>query len=92
MTMPKHGGQRDSNQAEIMKAANEIPGCTAIDLGAFGCGMPDILIGWRGQNLLAEIKRPKGKLNALQVEWHKEWTGQVRIIRSVDDLLKLLKL
>jgi hypothetical protein len=98
---PRWGAPRDQNQSEICKAANKIPGVVAEDLGASGKGVPDLLIGYRGVNYLCEVKLElvKGKvfashskLNDKQVEWHRDWTGQVCVIRCLDDLLSLLNL
>lgn len=95
MNMPRYGGKRDANQSAILKHANRIPGCKAIDLGAVGEGCPDALIGYRGRNWLCEIKRDDcapsdSKLSPGQVEWHKDWPGQVAVIRKVEDLWRLL--
>ncbi len=86
----------DDNQAEIVKALRMV-GASVQTLGQVGEGCPDILIGFMGKNLLAEIKDPskppsKRKLNARQEKWHREWNGQVTVIETVQDAFRLLGL
>jgi hypothetical protein len=101
MSKPRYGAPRDANQSDLCKFANSIPGCKAKDLGAVGDDIPDLLIGWKGENLLAEVKREpvKGEVFPSQVQlsdgqevFHDEWPGQVCVIRNEDDLLDLLKI
>ena len=55
-------------------------------------GCPDLLAGYRGLTVLVEVKGAKGKLNALQQDWHDRWTGSpVVVIRSVDDVETLIQ-
>ena len=80
----------DRNQPEIVAALRAI-GATVQPLHTVGRGVPDLLVGWRGANLLLEVKDGAGKgLTPDQVEWHCQWRGQVCIVRSVDDALAVL--
>ena len=79
----------DANQASIIQILEEV-GATVQDLHEVGGGCPDILIGYKGVNYLAEIKTAKGKLNAKQVRWHRYWQGQKIILRSEADALQLI--
>jgi hypothetical protein len=84
----------DANQGEIVEALRAV-GATVQSVAAVGKGCPDILIGWRGANFLAEIKDGKKppssrKLTPLESEWHKAWAGQVAIVKDVDEALALL--
>ena len=45
----------DHNQAEIVKALRAI-GCSVQDLSQTGRGCPDVLIGYKGRNYLAEVQ------------------------------------
>ena len=101
MSAPRYGGRRDSNQSDLLAAINDIPGCVAVDLGAVGSGVSDLLIGFDGVNYLAEVKlepvkgkvfKSQSKLNDKQIEWHGLWPGQVAVVRTLDDVLKLLNL
>lgn len=64
-------------------------------LHAVGEGCPDILVGWRGVNLLMEIKdgtKPpsKRRLTPDQKRWRLEWNGQHDIVYCPDDALEQL--
>jgi hypothetical protein len=83
----------DANQAAIVEALRKC-GCSVLSLAAIGKGAPDLLIGLRGKNVLAEVKNPdtRGKLNDLQNDWHTKWAGQVLTVTSPEDALKQLDL
>jgi len=86
--MPK---KVDTNQREIVTALRTA-GATVFSLASLGKGVPDLCIGFRGLTILLEIKGPKGKVNPAQAEWHARWGGSpVVVIRSVDDILPLIK-
>jgi Holliday junction resolvase len=83
-------GKSDANQAAIVRAFRDI-GATVQVLSAVGKGCPDILVGWRGHNILVECKNRDGrgvKLTADQVLWHAKWAGQVCVAESVEDAVK----
>ena len=84
----------DANQAEIMGAFRSC-GASVQTLHEVGRGCPDLLVGFRGRNLLVEVKdgsKPpsKRRLRPDQVRWHERWRGQVAVVESVDDVLGLL--
>ena len=84
----------DANQAEIVKALRAV-GCSVQILSSVGKGCPDILIGYRGKNLLFELKdgrKPKSaqKLTDDQVVWHSIWNGSVHVVNSVEDALSII--
>ena len=85
--MPK---RVDANQPEIVAALRQV-GATVQHLHEVGKGCPDILVGFRGQNFLFEIKTRRGKLNRRERDWHDEWRGQVATIRNIDDVLDVLE-
>jgi hypothetical protein len=54
-------------------------------------GAPDILVGYRGNNYLMEVKAPKGKVRDNQRDWHDHWRGApVHVVRSAEDALRVL--
>jgi len=60
----------DNNQVQIVKALRDM-GCTVEHLHAVGKGCPDIVVGFKGKNLLLEIKDGDKKvLTPDQVNWH----------------------
>lgn len=84
----------DANQNEVVKALRQV-GCTVQSLASVGKGTPDLLIGFRGVNLLFEIKdgsKPKSsrKLTPDQVIWHSGWNGKVYVVESVDQALEVI--
>ena len=93
----RYDARTDQNHASLLKNIRTIPRVTVCDLGGTGSGCPDVMLGFMGCNYLLEIKRPDvvpsaSKLNDMQVEWHDKWTGQVAIVRTFDDVLKVLGL
>lgn len=76
----------DDNQRAIVYALRQC-GATVQVLSAVGQGCPDLLVGHHRRNLLLECKGSKGKLTPEQVLWHKGWSGQVAVVRSVDEAI-----
>lgn len=84
----------DRNQGEIVAALRAL-GATVTSLATVGKGCPDIVVGYRGTNLLMEIKdglKPTSAraLTDGEAKWHAEWQGQVAIVESIDDAVNLL--
>ena len=80
----------DENQAEIVSALRQL-GATVVILSQVGGGCPDILVGYRGESYLMEIKGPRGRLSKKQVEFHKSWRGgEISVIRSVGQAIKTI--
>lgn len=85
--MPK---RTDANQAEIVAALRDIPGCFVADLHEVGRGCPDLLVGFRGVNYLMEVKSARGKLTGDEQRWQNFWPAPVHIVRSVEDALEVV--
>ncbi|MFE3839609.1 hypothetical protein [Pseudogemmobacter sonorensis] len=84
----------DRNQAEIVAALRAI-GATVQPLHAVGQGCPDLLCGFRGRNILIEVKdgeKPPSarKLTPDQIEWHGGWKGQVIVVEDADAAIAVL--
>ena len=84
----------DANQTEIVKALRQV-GASVQSLAATGKGVPDLLVGFRGKNLLLEVKdggkvKSDRKLTPDQVEWHQGWRGHVAVVESVEQAIKVL--
>lgn len=82
--------KRDANEAEVIKALRGA-GCSVARLQGHN-GIPDLLVGRAGFNLLLEVKLPTGRLTGAQVEWHRNWAGQVTTVFSVEDALEAVGL
>jgi len=54
--------------------------------------VPDLLVGYAGHTFLLEVKGANGKLTDDQKIWHAGWNGQVAIVRTVKEALRVLKL
>ena len=88
-------GRIDDNQTEIVKALRKIPGCTVQSLADCGGGVPDLLIGYSGNNYLIECKdgsKPPSarKLTPAQIDWHNRWAGVVHIVTCHEDALEVI--
>lgn len=79
-------GRVDQNQREIVDALITV-GATVHDLSGVGGGCPDLLVGFRGENHLLELKFKRGKLNDKQVAWHDNWRGSAVVVRNVTEAL-----
>ena len=84
----------DSNQVEIVRALVSMQ-CTVVHLHTLGKGVPDILVGCRGINVLVEIKDgekalSKKQLNATQIAWHANWRGLTPVVISSSDEARAL--
>jgi len=84
----------DTNQPQIVDALRKM-GCSVQLLHKQGQGCPDLLIGHKGRNLLAEVKDgalspSRRTLTEDQIEWHEAWRGQVAIIENVDQAKRLI--
>ena len=79
----------DSNQVAIVAALRKI-GARVLHLHREGGGCPDLLAGYRGRNVLLEVKIPGEEPNALQVEFIKGWRGEVHVVRSPLEAVRAL--
>ena len=81
----------DANQSEIITALRKV-GATVQPLHMVGGGCPDLLVGYRGRNVLLEVKdgaKPMSarKLTKDEVDWINEWRGTVVVVYNVDEAL-----
>lgn len=84
----------DPNHADIVQALRAA-GCTVLELKRAGKGVPDLLVGARGETYLLEVKAP-GRLSAgakrsleRQQQWAGAWRGRpVAFVTSVDEALQ----
>jgi hypothetical protein len=81
--------RQDENQPEIVAALESI-GCSVLSLQRVGKGCPDLLVGYRQCNVLMEIKQLKGKLNQKQEEFHAEWRGNICVVRTPEEAIRVM--
>lgn len=85
----------DANQTQVVEALRAA-GATVQSLAAVGQGVPDLLVGFRGQTVLLEVKdgrKPPSerRLTEQQITWHGAWRGgPVAIVDGVDAALRAL--
>lgn len=82
----------DRNQPEIVAALRRV-GAQVFSLAAVGDGIPDLLVAFRDQTVLIEVKdgsKPPSarQLTEDQVEWHAAWRGgRCVVVSSVTEAL-----
>ena len=87
----------DSNHNEVRQALEAV-GAKVYSTAALGDGFPDLIAGYKGINILFEVKdgkKPpsKRKLTPDELKWHNSWKGQVNIVETPESaILKLLEL
>jgi hypothetical protein len=81
----------DDNQKEIVKALRNL-GCSVQHLHNVGAGCPDLLVGYKGFNILLEVKDgnkspSQQKLTPDQIIWHRDWRGHVNVVNSSEQAI-----
>lgn len=84
----------DANQAAIVEGLRAI-GATVQSLAMVGRGVPDLLVGFRSENWLLEVKdgaKPDSarRLTPDEAAWHDGWRGQVATVASIEDALQVI--
>lgn len=85
----------DTNQEAIVQALRAA-GATVQSLASVGHGVPDLLVGFRNQTVLLEVKDgakspSQRRLTEDQIKWHGQWTGGVvAVVDSVESALRVL--
>lgn len=85
----------DVNQQRIVAVFKKASASVAITSSQHN-GYPDLTIGYRGYNILVEIKdgsKPPSarKLTPKQIEFRNGWKGEYRIITSEAEALALIR-
>ena len=86
--MRKHG-RIDANHKEIVDALRGI-GASVLSLANLGNGAPDLLVSLRGENFLLEVKTAKGRLTEDEMRFMSEWSGQINIVRNVEQAIEVV--
>jgi Holliday junction resolvase len=93
MSLHRQNAARDANEAEIVDALRTI-GCSVIRLSEKG--IPDLLVGFKGNTFLLEVKLPLGTkggkshsdLTKDQQAFFDQWRGKEPcVVRSVDEAM-----
>lgn len=84
----------DANHAQVVSALRAA-GAVVQSLAAIGKGTPDLLVAFRGDMFLLEVKDgslpPSGRqLTPDQVDWHVAWCAPVHVVLSPEDALRAI--
>ncbi len=90
----RRAARTDANQTEIVEALRAV-GATVAITSMIGDGFPDIVVGYRGENYMIEIKdgsKPPSKqqLTPDEKKFHNIWRGKIDIVISVDEALEIV--
>ena len=97
MSLYRRAPRRDGAEPAIVAALNAL-GCSVQPLS--GKGVPDLLVGIRGLNILLECKAPVGPRGGLngrdltddQRIWHATWRGSKPwVVRSAEDAIAAVR-
>lgn len=92
--MTRRAPRLDNNHAAIVAGIKErLPGAVVQSLAGVGKGVPDLLVGFMGVNILLEVKAPGGgitRLTPAEADWHIRWKGQACAVDSVDEAVEVI--
>lgn len=90
---PRH---KDANHAALRTLWRSVGG-SWLDITPTNGGEPDALVGFRGQDVLVELKRPdlsasRQRPRQNQLDWHRSWKGRpVAVVTCFEDLVRLFE-
>ena len=76
----------DDNQKQIVRSLRD-KGVSVSITSATGKGFPDLVCGYKGKNILLELKDGAKPLSAQSLTpeqriWHYDWKGQIAVVNS----------
>jgi hypothetical protein len=85
----RRAARTDRNHQEVIAALRKV-GATAFSLHAVGTGFPDIIAGFRGVNILIEVKdgsrvASEQRITSDQKTFIESWAGQVTVVKSAEE-------
>ena len=88
----RRAARTDANHREIVDALRKV-GASVADTSSIGLGFPDLVVGFRGRNLLLEVKDGKKSPSKRKLTVHQDvfascWQGQWVCVSSVDEAIK----
>lgn len=86
----------DGNHSRVVKELRQM-GVSVQSIADIGDGCPDILCGFRGVNVILEIKdwkQPpsKRRLTPKEKLWHEGWRGQVQTIETSAEAFSIIEI
>jgi hypothetical protein len=88
--MTRTAARIDTNMQEIVRDLRAC-GASVTPTHMVGRGFPDLVVGWRGGTYLLEVKVGNAKLTPAEMRWHRDWRGQVMIVRTSQQAVDLLR-
>ena len=85
----RYASKTDANQSAIVDELRRV-GASVESLHRVGKDIPDLLVGFRGQNYLIEIKAPGGATTPGQRMWHATWSGQCAVVTTADEAMRVI--
>jgi hypothetical protein len=84
----------DVNQPAIVEALRAV-GASVQPLHMVGKGCPDLLVAFRGDTFVFEVKdgaKPPSqrRLTPDEAQWHTGWQAPVYVVESVEDALRVI--
>ncbi len=88
----RFAAKRDDNEERVVSWLRA-HGCSVQRLSA--PGVPDLLVGFRGANVLVEIKdgekiQSRRHLTPEQERWHLAWRGQVAVAETPEEAMAIV--
>lgn len=87
VSMPRYGAKRDANESEMIGILEQI-GCSVRRLD-----IVDLLVGYRGRNILLEVKdgeKKRKQLTDSQIILKGDWRGQYDIVVSTEEAIRTI--
>ena len=87
---PARRNQRDNTEPAIVHALRQVPGVSVVRLDQ----PVDLLVGFRGQNYLLEVKTPTReggpprRLTRAESEFFESWSGSASVVCDADEALR----
>lgn len=82
--MRRHSEHQDTIQPAVVEALEKI-GASVVSLVPVGNGCGDILVGFRGVNVLLELKSGNAPQRENQKKFQAGWNGQYAVARSPEE-------
>jgi hypothetical protein len=93
--MVRRAAKVDANHGDVVQELID-HGASVQSLAAVGEGCVDLLVGYRGHNVLMEVKDgslpPSGRLlTPKQKDWHRKWKGRAHVVNSPAEAIFILR-
>lgn len=90
----RRAARLDGNHKDVVDALTKI-GATVQSLASMHGGVPDLLVGYHGKNVLLEVKDgslvPSARtLTVDELQWQERWGGQVKTVGSPEEAQRVV--